>query len=135
MTGPITIPGHNVDLTKILGPHANLTPWMAHLELLDNSSLYKAFIEVAPGVGTGAEPLWFVTRAHDWMWEASAVHDFWYSHEWLAEAIAGKQARAIIDTQWEKHARGLTGGLQERERQFIIARTMLRWTGKFYWKP
>ena len=124
-------PRFSEDLYALLGS-AQLTT--KHDRLYSLSPLYRFYVHNSPDVGSGITPWWFVHRAYDWAWKASAVHDFWYSHEWLAETISDN-ARDTVDGQWDQTATELAGTDKTRQRQLKIGRFMIIRLGGMFWKP
>lgn len=90
------------DLQTLVGSCDGIS---THEELMQQSPMYRSYIEHCKDVGSGVMPWWFVTRRRDWAWHASAPHDFWFEHRWLADGIGVTLAQ--VNDAWLRRARKL----------------------------
>ena len=118
----------------VVGPRPDLLS-LEHEQLWVACPLYRLYLMGGQSIGSGALPLWFVHRSHDWAWRASAVHDFWYSHEWIAEFILPGEAQKVVNERWNETTIRLAGDDRILQRQQKIGYFMIVKVGGFYWKP
>lgn len=123
---------YDIAYIRAVGNETSLS--MAHDELIANCPLYRLYLKSRTTIGSGVLPWWFVHRSCDWAWEASAVHDFWYSHEWLADIVDPVDTRDKVDQRWYDTASMLAGFNKKKRRELKIGMFMIRNLAGAFWK-
>ena len=118
------------DALQTLGANTGELLGLEYEDLRAACPLFRLYVAFSPDVGTGVLPWWYFSRDIDWCWEASAVHDFWFAHEWLAEALH-TSAFEVVNDRWymtaERLARKHNKMRQYRAMRWVIRNLSHRW--------